>query len=129
MNPTDSHAPLSVYDGQLRELIEEATQLAGRARRARLDWILRQLRAAGHTLHAARDLLDQIGAEYIDAARAYISAGAKMLQDLTAQIDRAEIIPDDSKPVTADDVLSWCEHVGLDLLPWQIRFLERRLSA
>lgn len=129
MNPTDSHAPISVYDHSLRELVNVATKLAGRARRARLDWQLRQLRAAGHTLHAARDLLDQIGVEYIDAARAYIAAGTQLLQDLEAEIDRHEITRGASERVTAHDVIAWFEHHGIQFTAAQSFRIERLLNA
>lgn len=112
------------HDNRLRELVDLATLLTGRARRARLDALMRRARSVGFTLHAARDVLDSIGSEYIDAARAYISAGAKILHDLADQIDRAEITGDHSDRLTGLDVLAWCEGHCIPLSRFQQRLIE-----
>lgn len=76
---------------RLIELVDLATLLTAQARRDRLGAIMRQARSIGYTLHAARDLLDQIGEDYAAAASAYVAAGERMLHELNDQLQRHRI--------------------------------------
>lgn len=77
------------HDNRLRELVNRAAMLTGRARRARLDPLMHRSRSIGLTLHAARDILDQEGPDFIDAASAFISSAERMLTDLDHEITHA----------------------------------------
>jgi len=124
MNPDT----LPQLDDRLRELVDLSSLITTRARRERLDSIMRRARSIGYTLHAARDMLDQIGSEYADAARAYVAAGERMLHDLNDEMDRAEIVGDHAYRLDPVAVVAWMEYVGLVITPWQRSHLDRLVA-
>lgn len=120
-----------LLDHALNRLKAETSQIVTRARRARLGTAMKQARANWYAIDAARLILRELGDQYIENAKTVIEAGRIVLLQLDTEVTEAEARADVERiaPTTADDVIAWCEHVGLDLLPWQLRFIEQRLSA
>lgn len=121
---------LDLAEYTIDQQLTKAVRLATRARRAGVRTVLFELRALGKTLTATRQNLTEQAEYYLPTARAVVTVADKILDRSTARIERAEIgIDRHTCRVHADDVIAWCEFVGVELLPWQRSYIEGRLSA
>lgn len=116
---------------QLSDLVTEARRVTGRARRARQTALMHQARSIGVQLDAARTHLIRHPDDAIDAAVAFVQAGTRQLQGITAQLDRLDLGIDRlaAERVDADDVIAWLEWHAIHLYPYQRRAIERHRMA
>lgn len=69
-------------------LADAATELGNVAASRNMRSTARQARKVAATLHGAVSQLDEDGSNYIDAAEAFVSAGADSLADIACSIGR-----------------------------------------
>lgn len=73
---------------RITTLVDSARDLHVEAKTLGMRVTAKELKDASHTLDAARTRLVEDGPEYLEAARAFVNAGERLLTDRAAHIGR-----------------------------------------